>query len=60
MKECYFEFSGTWTWGCYASNLEEAKRMLSNEGYDELNISDPVTVDEYYDTDEIKTYDLEG
>lgn len=60
MKEHFYEFSGTWTWGCYAPNLEAAKAMLSAEGYDELDISDPVTADEYYDTGEIKTYDLEG
>lgn len=59
MKECYFEFSGTWTWGCYASSLEEAKKTLEDEGYDELDISDPLTVDKYYDTGEIKTYDLD-
>ena len=59
MNERFFEFSGTWAWRCYASSLEEAKGMLSNEGYDELDISYPVTVDEYYDTGEIKTYDLE-
>lgn len=58
MKERYFEFSGTWTWGCYASSLEEAKRMLSDEGGYELDISDPVEVDEYYDTGEIETYVL--
>ncbi len=59
MKKCFFEFSGTWTWGCYAHNLEEAKKMLEDEGYDELDISDPLTVDEYYDTGEIETYDLD-
>lgn len=59
MKECYFEFSGTWTWGCYASSLEEAKRRLSDEGYDELDISDPLTVDEYCEDGEIETYELD-
>ena len=58
MKECYFEFSGTWTWRCYAHNLEEAKRMLSDEGYDELDISDPVVVDKYCDAGKIETYAL--
>lgn len=57
-EERFFEFSGTWAWGCYASNLEEAKKMLSEEGYDELDISDPIEADEYYDTGEIKTYNL--
>lgn len=58
MKECYFEFSGTWTWGCYASSLEEAKRRLSDEGY-ELDTSDPLTVDEYCEDGEIETYELD-
>lgn len=60
MKECYFEFSGTWTWGCYAHNLEEAKKMFSDEGYcDELDISDPLTIDEYCEDGEIETYELD-
>lgn len=58
MKECYFEFSGIWTWGCYAHNLEEAKKMLSDEGYDELDISDPVVVNKYCDAGKIETYAL--
>lgn len=58
-EEWYFEFSGTWTWGCYASSLEEAKRRLLDEGYDELDISDPLTIDEYCDTGEIETYELD-
>ena len=58
MKECYFEFSGTWTWGCYAHNLEEAKKMLSDEGYDELDVSDPVVVNKYCDAGKIETYTL--
>ena len=57
-EEWYFEFSGTWTWGCYAHNLEEAKKMLSDEGYDELDISDPVVVDKYCDAGKIETYAL--
>ena len=53
MKEAltYYEFSGTWSWGCYASSLEEAKEKLSDEGYYELDISDPLTVDEYDDVE---------
>lgn len=58
MNERYFEFSGTWVWGCYASSLEEAKRMLSDEGFDELDISDPIMVDEYCDAGKIETYAL--
>lgn len=57
-KEYFFEFSGTWTWGCYAPNLEAAKAMLSNEGYYELDTSDPLTVDKYCEDGEIETYTL--
>lgn len=56
-KLCYFEFSGTWTWGCYASNLEEAKKIFS-ETSNELNISDPVIADKYCDAGKIETYAL--
>lgn len=53
----YFEFSGTWTWGCYASNVEEAKKMFS-ETSNELNISNPTRIDEYNITG-VETYDLD-
>ena len=59
MKEWYFEFSGTWTWGCYASNVEEAKRIFSETSNDELNISNPTRIDEYNITGEIETYELD-
>ena len=32
--------------------------MLSDEGYDELDVSDPVVVDKYCDAGKIETYAL--
>lgn len=34
-KNKYYAFSGTWSWGCWAANEEEAKNKFDDEAYPE-------------------------
>lgn len=36
-KKMYYTFSGVWSWGCWASNEEEARRMFDDA---DINIID--------------------
>ena len=43
-KEKYYIFSGMWSWGCWATNEEEARKQFDDTFFDELSI----------DTDDLK------
>ena len=34
-EQKYYTFSGTWSWGCWAANKEEAKNKFDDEAYSE-------------------------
>ena len=34
-KNKYYAFSGTWSWGCWATNEKEAKNKFDDEAYPE-------------------------
>ena len=37
-KEKYYTFSGSWSWGCWATNEEEAHNKFDDTDLDELDI----------------------
>ena len=39
-KQQYYIFTGEWSWGCYATSEEDAKRQFEDAFYDELSIDD--------------------
>ena len=38
LKEKYYTFSGSWSWGCWATSEEEARNKFNDTDFDELDI----------------------
>ena len=49
-KQKYYTFSGTWSWGCWATNEEEAKDKFDDSYIEDIDIdyeSAQIEVDEF-------------
>lgn len=49
-KKRYYTFSGTWSWGCWATSEEDARRQFDDDAY-------PETLDIDYDHPEVEVDD---
>ena len=49
-KRMYYTFSGVWSWGCWASNEEEARKKFDDADLDDFDIDcDRIEVEVDYD-----------
>ena len=49
-KKMYYTFSGVWSWGCYATSEEEARRMFDDADVSIIDIDcDHIEVEVDYD-----------
>ena len=37
-KKKYYTFSGLWSWGCWAENLDDAKRQFDEASFEDVDV----------------------